>query len=193
MSRREIITGEVTLQEIHQRLVAAYGLELAYVEFEAAWLQPYSTPMPGMAELVRGLSNDHGLVLLSNVDRYYWNVVRRARTPPGPYAADHERHVADGSPSRSTLTPRDHSLARHSSSAVRRPRVFRPAGYTTRTFRDLDRAAVPGRLDDAAANRASHPRRTLRRARRTTRGRRRCGRMGRVERQWRWTCPMSRS
>ncbi|AZQ38608.1 HAD family hydrolase [Streptomyces cyaneochromogenes] len=76
MARREIITGEVTLRQVHRRLVQAHGLALTYGQFEDAWLEPYSWPMPGMAGLVEALAENHRLVLLSNVDRAYWQVVR---------------------------------------------------------------------------------------------------------------------
>jgi HAD superfamily hydrolase (TIGR01509 family) len=33
-------------------------------------------PMPGMADLVKALSENHRLVLLSNADHYYWQVVQ---------------------------------------------------------------------------------------------------------------------
>jgi HAD superfamily hydrolase (TIGR01509 family) len=76
MAGREITTGQLTLQQLHRRAVDAHGLTLAYAEFEGAWLEPYSEPMPGMADLVTILSRHYRLVLLSNVDRYYWRVVR---------------------------------------------------------------------------------------------------------------------
>jgi HAD superfamily hydrolase (TIGR01509 family) len=76
MARREIITGAVTLAQVHRRLVQAHGLTLTYPQFEEAWLAPCSWPMPGMADLVTALSGTHRLVLLSNVDSYYWQVAR---------------------------------------------------------------------------------------------------------------------
>lgn len=72
----DIITGRSTLPHVHQRLVEAEGLKLSYAEFEAAWLEPYSEAIPGMAGLVEALSRHYRLVLLSNVDRDYWGVVR---------------------------------------------------------------------------------------------------------------------
>ncbi|WP_144119280.1 HAD-IA family hydrolase [Catellatospora sichuanensis] len=76
MASPEVITGRVTLPEVHHRLVEAHGFGLDYPGFEAAWLEPYHAPMPGMAELVGQLSGRCRLVLLSNVDGYYWQVVR---------------------------------------------------------------------------------------------------------------------
>lgn len=71
-----LITGESTLPEVHRVVVDAEGLTMSYSEFEAAWLEPYHKAMPGMADLVSVLSKHYRLVLLSNVDRDYWRVVR---------------------------------------------------------------------------------------------------------------------
>lgn len=87
MAGHEVITGQVTLPQVHRRLVEAYGLGLDYAGFEDAWLEPYSTPMPGMAALVETLSRQHRLVLLSNVDRYYWEVVRSMQPELGLFDA----------------------------------------------------------------------------------------------------------
>jgi len=76
MAHREIITDEWTLPRVHRRLVEEFGFDLDYPEFEAIWLKPYSWPMPGMADFVRSLSERYRLVLLSNIDRYYWKVVQ---------------------------------------------------------------------------------------------------------------------
>ena len=75
-ARLDIITGESTLPQVHRELVETHGLTLSYPEFEAAWLEPYHEAIPGMAELVEALSRRYRLVLLSNVDRDYWQVVR---------------------------------------------------------------------------------------------------------------------
>ena len=75
MASRDVITDRVTLPQIHERLVEAYGLTLNYIEFEHAWLKPYSEPIPGMAKLVESLTRNHTVLLLSNVDRYYWQSV----------------------------------------------------------------------------------------------------------------------
>ncbi|WP_372665682.1 HAD family hydrolase [Amycolatopsis kentuckyensis] len=76
MARRDVITGRVTLADLHERLAAEHGYARPYADFEEAWLTPYSDPMPGMAELVAPLAKRYRLVLLSNVDAYYWRVVR---------------------------------------------------------------------------------------------------------------------
>ena len=72
----DIITGESTLPEVHRMVVDTEGLTMSYSDFEAAWLEPYHEAMPGMADLVSILSEHYRLVLLSNVDRDYWRVVR---------------------------------------------------------------------------------------------------------------------
>ncbi len=77
-SRREVITGQLTLPQIYDGLVEAHGLSLDYAGFQCAWLEPYSTPIPGMAELVKALTPNHKVLLLSNVDRYYWDAIRTA-------------------------------------------------------------------------------------------------------------------
>ena len=75
-ARHDVITGERTLPQVHRELVDTYGLTLPYPEFEAARLEPYHQPIAGMAELVEALLRHYRLVLLSNVDRDYWRVVR---------------------------------------------------------------------------------------------------------------------
>jgi len=78
MARRDVITGKTTLRELHAALADAHGLALDYAGFVAAWEEPYSWPMPGMAELVRSLAGKVRLLLLSNVDAVYWQAVRAA-------------------------------------------------------------------------------------------------------------------
>jgi len=76
MARTEIITGQRTLVEIHQELVDTHGMTLGFSAFQSAWLEPYHGPMLGMPDLVADLSARYRLVLLSNIDGYYWPVVR---------------------------------------------------------------------------------------------------------------------
>jgi HAD superfamily hydrolase (TIGR01509 family) len=78
MAGYDVCTGKLTLPEIHRQLVDAHGLTLSLSDFEAAWREPYSWAMPGMAPLLERLADRYRLVLLSNVDRYYWAVVRAA-------------------------------------------------------------------------------------------------------------------
>ncbi|MCR6488038.1 HAD-IA family hydrolase [Amycolatopsis sp. OK19-0408] len=85
MARREVITGRVTLADIHERLIAKHGYTRPYADFEEAWLTPYSGPMPGMAELVGPLAERCRLVLLSNVDAYCWRVVRAMQPELGRF------------------------------------------------------------------------------------------------------------
>ena len=75
-ARHDIITGASTLPEVHRELVDTHGLTLSFRDFEAAWLEPYHEAIPGMADLAKALSEHYRLVLLSNVDRDYWQVVR---------------------------------------------------------------------------------------------------------------------
>ena len=75
-ARLDIITGEPTLPQVHRELVEDHGLALSWADFEAAWLEPYHEAIPAMAELVEALSGNYRPVLLSNVDRDYWQVVR---------------------------------------------------------------------------------------------------------------------
>jgi HAD superfamily hydrolase (TIGR01509 family) len=75
VSNEDLIRGRMSLAELHAALVAAHGLTLSLEAFEGLWLLPYSAPEPGMGELVRGLAQRYRLVLLSNVDRYYWEML----------------------------------------------------------------------------------------------------------------------
>ena len=74
---QDLITGASTLSQVYRLLVDTEGLTLSYPDFEATWLEPCHEALPGMASLVRRLSEHYRLVLLSNVDRDYWQVVRR--------------------------------------------------------------------------------------------------------------------
>ena len=77
VSNPELIRGRITLKNIHEQLCVSQGLNLDFVSFESLWMVPYSEPMRGMAELLEELSKSFQLILLSNVDRYYWQVVAR--------------------------------------------------------------------------------------------------------------------
>jgi HAD superfamily hydrolase (TIGR01509 family) len=76
MARVDVITGAVTLPHIYESLVETHGLSLSYEKFVEAWLEPYSKPLPGMAQILEQLSRSYKLFLLSNVDAYYWQTVR---------------------------------------------------------------------------------------------------------------------
>ncbi len=56
MAGRDVIAGRVTLPQVHRQLVDELGLALTSPEFEQAWLEPYSGPMPGMADLIGTLA-----------------------------------------------------------------------------------------------------------------------------------------
>jgi len=78
VSQDDLIRGRTTLDSMHQQLIAAHGLALNLQDFESAWRAPYSAPIPGMAALIGSLSKSYRLVLLSNVDKHYWEVVFEA-------------------------------------------------------------------------------------------------------------------
>lgn len=76
----KLITGQLTLFEIHRRLVENHGLSLTPNEFDELWREPYSESMVGMGIVLEALRTKYKLLLLSNVDAYYWTTVR-ARHP----------------------------------------------------------------------------------------------------------------
>lgn len=75
VSQPNLICGRTELHQLHSQLVRDIKLKISLEEFEAIWLASYSEPMPGMRELLRQLSSQCRLVLLSNVDPYYWPTV----------------------------------------------------------------------------------------------------------------------
>lgn len=76
VSTPDLICGRLSLAELRAGLVAKYGLQLSADDFAAIWLESYSEPMPGMRQLLRELTGRCRLVLLSNVDPFYWPIVR---------------------------------------------------------------------------------------------------------------------
>ena len=76
VSSRDLICGRLTLNDLYRKLVSTYGLLLSFSEFNQSWLIPYSQPMPGMRDLIADLAVRHTLVLLSNVDQYYWQTIQ---------------------------------------------------------------------------------------------------------------------
>jgi putative hydrolase of the HAD superfamily len=74
-AEHDVNTGEATIEEVHQRVAAQFGLDMTLADFERAWSESYSWPMPGMDDLLIELSQRYRLVLLSNIDSYYWNNV----------------------------------------------------------------------------------------------------------------------
>jgi HAD superfamily hydrolase (TIGR01509 family) len=79
-----LITGQITLLDIHSWLVEDFGLSLTPDEFNTLWREPYSASMPGMGDILKALHSNYQLLLLSNVDAYYWPTLR-ARHPDLEY------------------------------------------------------------------------------------------------------------
>src|SRR3954467_2002390 len=75
VSDPELIRGRIDLAGVQRQLSEHLGLAMSATAFDYAWNQPYSWPTPGMQELIDELSNRYRLVLLSNVDAYYWKAV----------------------------------------------------------------------------------------------------------------------
>ena len=75
VSEQSLIRGHTSLRQLHAKLVADLGLSSSLEEFEAMWSASYSEPMPGIRDLLRQLDGQCKLVLLSNVDAYYWPIV----------------------------------------------------------------------------------------------------------------------
>ena len=75
-STPSLIEGRTTLEEVHARLAAEHGFSGSFQTFRELWLEPYSWPMPGFASLLEELSGQFRLILLSNVDRYYFEALR---------------------------------------------------------------------------------------------------------------------
>jgi HAD superfamily hydrolase (TIGR01509 family) len=76
VSEPNLIRGRTSLEQLHERLVVEFGLNASLKEFTNMWIASYSEPMPGIRLLLRHLVGHCRLVLLSNVDRYYWPTVR---------------------------------------------------------------------------------------------------------------------
>ncbi|QTN21521.1 HAD-IA family hydrolase [Rhizobacter sp. AJA081-3] len=71
-----LIRGKEQLEDLHACLKRDLGLSASLDEFFQLWREPYSEPMPGIRSLLRSLAGQCELVLLSNIDRYYWPVAR---------------------------------------------------------------------------------------------------------------------
>lgn len=76
VSSPNLIRGKEVLENVHACLKRDLGLSASLDEFFQLWCMPYSEPMPGIRRLLQNLAHQCELVLLSNVDRYYWPVVR---------------------------------------------------------------------------------------------------------------------
>lgn len=75
VSDPRLICGDLSIEDLHTRLVADVGLQSSFEEFASTWRRSYSEPMPGMRDLLYRLHGRCRLILLSNVDRYYWPTV----------------------------------------------------------------------------------------------------------------------
>lgn len=75
VSEPKLIRGRTAIRQLHAQLVTDIGLGVSFGEFESIWQVSYSEPMPGMRELLGQLAGQCRLVLLSNVDPYYWPTV----------------------------------------------------------------------------------------------------------------------
>jgi putative hydrolase of the HAD superfamily len=75
-STPSLIEGRTTLEQVHERLVSELGFGASFQSFHQIWLEPYSSPMPDFAPLLGALRDRYRLVLLSNVDRYYFEAIR---------------------------------------------------------------------------------------------------------------------
>ena len=76
VSEPNLICGRISLHQIHAHLGKTLGLEASFDEFEEMWLASYSEAMPGMRDLLSQLNGRCKLVLLSNVDSFYWPVIQ---------------------------------------------------------------------------------------------------------------------
>jgi HAD superfamily hydrolase (TIGR01509 family) len=76
VSRPDLIRGRLSLDDLREELAKSLGLRVTASEFKAIWREPYTAAVDGMDKLLKSLSNSHRLVLLSNVDRYYWSEVQ---------------------------------------------------------------------------------------------------------------------
>ena len=72
VSKLSLICGRMSLNELYADLVTTLGLNATFDEFKEVWLASYSESMPGMRDLLRQLNGKCKLVLLSNVDAFYW-------------------------------------------------------------------------------------------------------------------------
>ena len=77
MAREEIITGQLNLNDIFSLMVDELSISMGFAEFKNNWIQEYSWKMPGMTEIIKELSNKTEIYILSNIDEYYWETVKK--------------------------------------------------------------------------------------------------------------------
>ena len=75
VSDASLIRGRTSLESLREQLHDDFGFEASPQEFATIWTSSYSEPMPGIRGLIRQLHGQCRLVLLSNVDPYYWPTV----------------------------------------------------------------------------------------------------------------------
>jgi HAD superfamily hydrolase (TIGR01509 family) len=75
VSEPNLIRGHTSFAELEKRLRQKFGFKGSTQDFERIWKSSYSEPMPGIRGLLLQLAGQCRLVLLSNVDPYYWPVV----------------------------------------------------------------------------------------------------------------------
>ncbi len=80
LSDEDLIRGRTSLKKLFDRIVEEHQMIATFSEFESLWRTSYSEPMSGIRDVLRQLSEQCRLVLLSNVDPFYWPTVR-ARIP----------------------------------------------------------------------------------------------------------------
>jgi len=63
------------LLETDHGLVENHGLSLTPNQFDVIWREPYSGSIMDIDIVLEGLRTKYRLLLLSNVDAYYWSTV----------------------------------------------------------------------------------------------------------------------
>ncbi len=77
VSNRNLISGSMTLFDLYKDIQDNLGLRQSYQEFHAQWMEPYTQTKPGIECLLNKISGAADIVLLSNVDPYYWPTIIR--------------------------------------------------------------------------------------------------------------------
>lgn len=101
VSDPRLICGDLSIEVLHARLADDIGLQASFEEFTDIWCRSYSEPIPDMRDLLRRLQHQCRLVLLSNVDRYYWPTLAASVPELGGFHASllsFERGVAKPQP-----------------------------------------------------------------------------------------------
>lgn len=72
---RQAMRGQITSQQLHEKLSNRFGFQLNYDEFVNVWCGGFS-PNPGMAQLIAELSGQVKLGLLSDADALHWGFIK---------------------------------------------------------------------------------------------------------------------